>query len=257
MLNYRTVNAVFFPLLTIITISRIYFYEINWVIYPVLTAVYLFLIILGAFKISMNYYLKSFCKGKTDEKIISLTFDDGPEENFTPVILDCLKRNNIKACFFVIGSKVSAFPQLVKRMDQEGHIIGNHTYNHTDFFDFLPPAKMRKEITDTENAIFSAIGKRPLLFRPPFGVTNPLVRWAIRKTYQFSIGWSLRSYDTKIEEKDKILLRVEKVKPGDILLFHDNKKITSEILQDIIDLCLSKGYKFVNLDELIKRNAYV
>jgi peptidoglycan/xylan/chitin deacetylase (PgdA/CDA1 family) len=257
MLNYRTVNAIFFPLLTIITLLRIYFFEISWVVYPVLIAVYLFLIIFGAFNISMNYYLKSFCSAKTDDKIISLTFDDGPDEKFTPVILDCLAKNNIKATFFVIGSRVSAFPQLVKRMDNEGHIIGNHSYNHTDFFDFLPPAKMRAEITDTENIIFSTINKRPKLFRPPFGVTNPLVRWAIRKTNQFSVGWSLRSYDTKILEKDTILLRVEKVKPGDIMLFHDNKKITSEILQDIIDLCLSKGYKFVNLDELIKRKAYV
>lgn len=257
MLNYRTVNAVFFPLLTIITLTRIFVFEIHWIIYPVLISLYLFLVIYGAFNISFNYYLNSVCHADTNEKQICLTFDDGPDEYLTPLILETLKKNNIKACFFVIGKKAILSPHIIRDMDNDGHIIGNHTYNHSDFFDFMPLKKMKNEITGTGDAVFSIIGKRPKFFRPPFGVTNPLVRIGVKKTDQISIGWSLRSYDTKITVGEKILKKFDTLKPGDIILFHDNKKITVEILQQVIDLCNAKGFKFVNLDEMIKTKAYV
>jgi peptidoglycan/xylan/chitin deacetylase (PgdA/CDA1 family) len=257
MLNYRVVNAVFFPLLTITTLLRIFVFDIHWIIYLILITVYLFLNIYGSFNIAFNYYLKSICKADTDKKIISLTFDDGPDGKLTPVILDILKRNDITATFFVIGEKAAAAPEIIKKIDNYGNIIGNHSYHHSDYFDFIPIGKMIKELNDTQNIISNIINKKMTFFRPPFGVTNPLIRKLVRKTGVTSIGWSLRSYDTKIKERSLIIKRIKKVKSGDILLFHDNKEITTEILQDVIDLCRSKGFKFVNLDELIKKNAYV
>ncbi len=242
--------------ITIITLVRIFVIDIHWIIYLPFITVYLFLNIYGSFNIGFGYYLKSKCRLKTSEKIISLTFDDGPDNELTPIVLDILKKNKIKACFFVIGRKAEENPEIIRNIDNEGNIIGNHTYNHSDYFDFIPVRKMIKEIKDTEGVVQNIIKKKPVFFRPPFGVTNPLIKKLVRKTGVVSVGWSLRSFDTRIRECSGIIKRIEEVKPGDILLFHDNKNITAESLQDVIDLCKSKGFKFVNLDELIKINAY-
>ena len=136
----------------------------------------------GSRDIHSDFYLKSICKGNRDKREVALTFDDGPDAQVTPMILDVLKEHNIKATFFIIGSKAEMNPELLKRIDKEGHIIGGHSYSHHFFFDFFSSSKMIREMKKTENMIHSIIGKKICLFRPPYGVTNPPLAKSIQSS---------------------------------------------------------------------------
>ena len=192
------------------------------------------------------------CKGNNQTNSISLTFDDGPNQNITPIILNILKENGIKACFFCIGKNAEQNIELIKRIDSEGHIIGNHTYSHSNNFDLFSSSKMKNEITKTNYTIQNIINKEVKYFRPPYGVTNPNLSKALKKTNLISIGWSLRSLDTTAKgDITNTLKRLEKIKAGNIVLLHDNITEAPEILEKFITIVRAKNLKFMRLDELI------
>jgi len=203
------------------------------------------------FSVKHSLFLKSICRIRTKEKVVFLSFDDGPSEQFTPVILDVLERNNVKALFFCIGRHAEVYPDLVRRISSEGHRIGNHTYSHNWKNAFKPSSIIEAEINRTNNILFDITGSKPELFRPPFGITNPSIAKAIKGSGMQSVGWDIRSFDTISKDPQKLVRRISKrLRPGSIILLHDNREITSRILNELIETIQNKGYKIVSLADV-------
>ncbi len=203
------------------------------------------------FFIKHSLFIKSICRIQTKEKIVFLSFDDGPCDQFTPVILDILKRNNVKALFFCIGQHAKAYPHLVHRISDEGHLIGNHTYSHNWKNAFKPSSIIEAETNHANNILFEITGSKPDLFRPPFGITNPSIAKMLKGSGMHSIGWDIRSFDTISKDSQKLIRRIsEKLRPGSIILLHDNREITSRILNELIQTIQNKGYKIVSLADV-------
>lgn len=227
---------------------------IEWWWLLVLFLLYIHLLVLGAIYIRWNFYLHSLNKGKN--KQIALTFDDGPAAE-TAAILDILKQHSIEAAFFTIGKNAAQHPALLQRWHAEGHIVGNHSYLHGFNFDWLPVGKMVAEIEQTNKLVQAATGSKPLLFRPPYGVTNPNLAKAVKRTGMISIGWSLRSFDTKAKDPEQLLKRLfNKLQHGDIILLHDSMPVTRQILTDFIIGAREKGFTFARVDKLLDIDAY-
>lgn len=137
-------------------------------------------------------------------------------------------------------------------------MIGNHSYWHGATFDLQSTRTIDKELRDTDEAIHQAVGVKPNLFRPPYGVTNPMVASAVRKGGYTTIGWSVRSFDTVIRDGEVLKKRITRsLKGGDVILLHDYSNTTLEILPALLDHIASIGLKIVRVDELLNQKAYV
>lgn len=217
---------------------------------------YLIINIVGSANIRLNYFFHSHCSSNTTKREITITFDDGPHPVITPKLLDILDSNKITVTFFCTGSNVAEFPEITGNIISKGHIIGNHSYGHSKFFDLLSATKMKSEILRTNQIITSITGKIPVLFRPPYGVTNPMLRKAINLTNMISVGWSLRSLDT-VKSSDTVLAKLKtNTNPGDIILFHDTNPHIITIIEDYIIWLQKNDYKIVSLTSLLNINAY-
>lgn len=217
-----------------------------------ITALYVGISGWGSYQIRSQLYLKSFCQNKSAKNKVAITFDDGPDPQQTPEILDVLAQYNTKATFFMVGSKVQATPSLVKKIHQDGHIIGNHTFSHRNRFPLFHPRRIELEIKTTQEVIQEVTGHAPLYFRPPFGITNPLIAKAFKQFHLKTIGWSIRSLDTRIKDKQKVVDKVlKKVKSGDIILLHDTTADISWIVENILKGIEQKNLDAVSVDELL------
>lgn len=223
---------------------------IAWIIGSLILAY----LIYGVFDIRKNIFVNSI--SSTDQGNICLTFDDGPETEMTTKILDVLKMHNIKATFFLIGDYVRRNRDIVTRMHNEGHCIGNHTYFHKRSFPVSSLSSMEEEISRTNNEIYDIIKEKIDIFRPPFGITNPNINKAIKQSNMISIGWDIRSLDTITKDANRLYNRViGKIdKGGSIILFHDRCESTSDILEKVIVYCKQKGLKFKTIREIIHEN---
>lgn len=202
----------------------------------------------GVLFMTFNYFVKS--KNSISKPFVLLTFDDGPNPNTTPIILDTLKEYNVTAFFFVIGSKAENEQQLIKRIIDEGHFVGNHTYSHPPMFALLNGVKVEKEILKL-NEVFTKIGIQSNLFRPPIGYANPIIARVVNKLDLNIIGWNKRSYDTVIRNPKTLVKRLVFIaKPGSILLLHDNLKQTSIALNLFLELSKQKGIIFANKEQI-------
>jgi peptidoglycan/xylan/chitin deacetylase (PgdA/CDA1 family) len=229
---------------------------VSWWWVAALCIAFASILFLGAVFIRWNFFVTSLHNGNRAGKAIALSFDDGPGAH-THSILNTLKDEGVAAAFFSIGKHAAAAPDLVRRWEEEGHVVGNHSYDHSYHFDWKNREAMAKEIQQTNDTISALIGRRPLLFRPPYGVTNPALSQAISLTGMTSIGWSLRSFDTSATSGDKLLHRLlSQVKGGDVILLHDTMGITAGILTAFIHACREKGFTFVRLDHLLGIEAY-
>ncbi|NMS90943.1 polysaccharide deacetylase family protein [Clostridioides difficile] len=198
-------------------------------------------------------------KGNDDEKVIALTFDDGPDEVFTPQVLDILKKNDVKATFFVVGEKVEYNKELLKRQHDEGHEIGNHTFTHINVAK-NSYGKVEKEITDTQNAVKNVIGVEPKIFRPPYRAMSKSVCDIIVSKRMNIILWSnLDPRDWSNPGVGSIINTIlTKVQNGNIILLHDynnkrnDKSQTIQALEVVIPKLKEQGYKFVTISELIE-----
>jgi len=196
--------------------------------------IWLAILFRGSKNICSQFYTEVKCTSDNKSKI-QLTFDDGPHPEITPEILKILKKYNQKAIFFCIGKNIEKYPEIAKQIIAEGHLIGNHSFSHSYFFDFFGTKKVVEELEKTNRLIKNISGKDCQIFRPPYGVTNPNIAKAVKILNLRIIGWSIRSMDT-VKNKKQVLKRLKKAKPGDIVLFHDTKKDTPEILNDFLRL---------------------
>ena len=228
-----------------------------WIIAIFALLVVVFLVWASA-DISGNVYLKAHCKGKTDEKVVALTFDDGPDGEMTSRVLDILKRYEIKATFFLIGEKAQKYPTTVKRIVDEGHIVANHTYTHSGCFPMKSVESVCEELRMCNDTIFNIADKRIKLFRPPFGVTNPIIGRAVRRMGFHTIGWSIRSLDTISRySREHICERViRRLHPGAIILLHDRCADADILLERVIPAIREQGYRFVSLSDLLHIEDY-
>ncbi|MGG1553973.1 polysaccharide deacetylase family protein [Paenibacillus ferrarius] len=190
----------------------------------------------------------------TDEKVIALTFDDGPHPRYTPEILDLLKQYHAKATFFVVGNKIKLYPDVLKREVSEGHEIANHTYSHA----YLSKrTNMKTEIKKAEDVIYNVAGIRCQLFRPPGGFYNEsLVSIVKQEGYKMIMwSWHLDTKDWSTPGVDKIVNKVlNNSRNGDIVLFHDyveGRTQTIEALKRILPELEKRGYRFVTVSELL------
>ena len=178
----------------------------------------------------------------------ALTFDDGPDARYTGALLDGLRARKIKASFFLLGEKIEQNPDLVKRMQEEGHLVGNHTYHHVQL-DKLSDAKAREEILKTNNLIYETTGSYPQYMRPPFGAWKKNLELCVE---MMPVFWTIDTLDWKVQNTEQIIKTVEeKVKDGSIILMHDEYKTTVEAALKVADSLKEKGYELVTVDELI------
>jgi peptidoglycan-N-acetylglucosamine deacetylase len=256
MFNFRSVTLTFFILLFSLNIVSVFYSPVGLVFYILLITLYLFVSVLFSFFIRSGFHMKAMCNVKTDEKKVALTFDDGPHPLVTPRILDIL-HNRAGATFFVTGKNTGCNEALLKRAVAEGHIIGNHSWSHSNWFDFFTPGMMKREFMRTDKALFRILGKKPLLFRPPYGVINPMVRKALKSFNYHIIGFSNRSFDASLKDENKILKRITgKLQPGDIILLHDSVWRTTGVLEKLLNYLDDNGFKVVRLDELLNIQPY-
>ncbi|MDP4098664.1 polysaccharide deacetylase family protein [Paenibacillus sp. P96] len=193
---------------------------------------------------------------------IALTFDDAPDPRFTPYILDALKKNHVKATFFVVGYRAEKYPELVKRMVQEGHTVGNHSFGHPNF-NKISLKQFQRQIVKTDLAIEKRTGYKPLLIRPPYGeISEAQLRWTRQKGYTV-VNWNVDSMDWKGLNKDRILSNViPATGPGSIILMHAGGGTTSDLrgtiaaLPPLIRTLQQKGYTFVTIPQQLDIQAH-
>jgi peptidoglycan-N-acetylglucosamine deacetylase len=255
-LNFKNTNLLFVFSIAV-TFLVDYFLPVPIWIYLFGTGIYLLILLYRSYYVNSNFYLPVACRADNSKNEIALTFDDGPIEPQTSLILDILNKNNVSAAFFCIGSRMKENQSLLKQIDEQGHLIGNHSYSHHFLFDFFSTNKMLKDLKETDEVAQSVIQKKLKLFRPPYGVTTPNLARAILKRKYHPIGWSVRSMDTIIKNETKLIKRTTgNIKSGDIFLFHDIADVTVVTLQAFIDTVQQQGFKVVRLDKLLNVEAY-
>lgn len=192
---------------------------------------------------------------------IALTFDDGPSPIYTPMILDVLKQRGVRATFFLVGRHVEKYPDIARRIVQEGHEIGSHSYSHRDLVPASRPAVLR-EIDRAEQAFIKVVGSKPSLFRPPRGLYSESVRKIVEEKGYQMVLWSISGMDWSGVPAERIARRVvNRIHPGAIILLHDSGALlkseggsrlnTVKAVELIIDRLLEMGFEFVTVSELI------
>lgn len=196
-------------------------------------------------------------------RMVALTFDDGPNGATTEQILDTLKRFNIPATFFLIGTNVLYAPDIARRISREGHAIGNHTFTHPRF-DQISASEMLREITDGAAAITGVTGVKPIWFRPPYGINGFGLEEICSREGYFIAGWSGHASDWNQPSAGEIAERIiTQATPGDILLLHDgwetqqhaNHQNTVDAVPLILERLTREGFKFVTLPELVRHRG--
>ncbi len=255
-MKFRAVNIIFISLIICLLLSC-FITDLSFFYLFIPIFIWLTMTVFGVFDIRLNYFLKALHRGNHhSEKIISLTFDDGPTE-FTPRILAILAKHQAKATFFCIGKQIEKNTDVLQQIHHSGHIIGNHTYNHSTQNGFYSTGKIIEEIVSTNRIIVKMTQVRTKIFRPPFGVTNPHIAKALTKTRHHIIGWSIRSLDTVIEDEKQLLNRITRqLKPGAIILMHDTSDKTANVLEQLFIFLQKEKYKVVPLNELLKIDVY-
>ncbi|MTV49876.1 polysaccharide deacetylase family protein [Heliobacillus mobilis] len=200
-----------------------------------------------------------FYKGNSAKRYVALTFDDGPDNFYTPRILDILRDKGVKATFFIVGKQANTFPEVLRRIALEGHGIGNHTWDHPKLPN-LSTVELVNEIQLTENEIHRITELKTRLFRTPYGSINGTIIKELQNMGYKVIEWSIYSRDLKGKTKNQILDVVKKeVTPGSIILQHCRATIPGQLnaaveaLPEMIDQLRSHGYDFVTVDTIIQK----
>ena len=187
-------------------------------------------------------------EAKKHVKMVALTFDDGPDPKTTPQALDILKKYGAKATFFMVGQNIAGNEAIVKRVHNEGHQIGIHTWDHP-VLTKLPLETAQKEILDTQTAINNVIGIKPTITRPPYGAINATIQNSVDQSF---IMWNVDSLDWKTRNTKAIMQEIAKTQPGSIILMHDIHQTSIDALPSVLEYLKSNGYTLVTVDELLE-----
>jgi peptidoglycan/xylan/chitin deacetylase (PgdA/CDA1 family) len=264
MMNFKRFTVLFFAVLLCLNLAAIFggasfagLADHRTCIYLAWIGFYFFTAILLAFFPCSRFHYPVICRAKTGKKEVALTFDDGPDPVSTPRIAAILAKQGVTASFFICGKNTGGREMLLKSLADAGNLLGNHGWSHSPYFDFFPPRKIRMEIEATREAIRAATGRSPLLFRPPYGVVNPMVAGALKHFPGSVIAWNIRSFDTVIRDDAKIHRRIlRKLKPGSVILLHDHSRFVQEELENLVVEIKKQGYSIVPLDQLLQIAAY-
>lgn len=217
---------------------------------------------ISGFRIAKSPKYKDFVfyRGDKTKKEVALTFDDGPDPVWTPKVLDVLRKHKIKATFFLIGKKAEKYPDIVKQIHQQGHVIGTHTYSHLNIT-YCKKPKAIFEIEKTHNIIKKITGEDPYLFRPPYGAYQKRF-YNYLKQYNYKIIlWTISAEDWNGDSTEKIEARIlSGIRPGAILLFHDsggNRQPTIDALNIIIEKIKNLGYNFITVEEMFFKDNII
>ncbi|MFL0195416.1 polysaccharide deacetylase family protein [Clostridium sp. WILCCON 0269] len=220
----------------------------------------IFSLIVG-YTIAPSLYYRSFSnkiikKAPTKGNVIALTFDDGPNPEYTPKLLDVLKKNDIKCTFFVLAENAQKYPDIIKRIESEGHYIGLHSLKHMNAI-FSSPYQTRKNFSEALN-IMDHLGIKIKFFRPPWGIFNPLTYYYANANNLKIILWSIHAMDwSRWVTEDYIKKKlINNIKSGDIILLHDGRGSknsptkTIRALQTVLPVLKRKGYRFILVKDL-------
>ena len=202
----------------------------------------------GGLIFTESSHVKSDTKQNTEKMKVALTFDDGPDPEYTEKLLDGLKERNVKATFFLLGKQVKLYPKIVKKIEEEGHLIGTHSYEHVNLAT-LSETDAANQIKQTNQIIHDITGKYPEYLRPPFG-NEPRSEKGMRD--MVVVLWDVDPLDWCCGSSADIVNKViKKVEENDIILMHDASQSSVNAALKIVDELTKKGYEFVTVDELI------
>jgi peptidoglycan/xylan/chitin deacetylase (PgdA/CDA1 family) len=255
-MTFKSTRTSFIIAISLITLLHTFLgIGLVWLLLP--STIFLSLILYGSANIQANFFAPALCYANSVEKQIALSFDDGPNQEYTPQVLSTLAQYDALATFFVIGKNIPGNESILKQIDTAGHGIGNHSYSHSFFVDFKSVQGFKHELQQTEDSVFKVIGKRMTLFRPPYGVTTPHLVQAAKALDYTIVGWNIRPFDTTANSAQAIAQRVQsQIKPGAIILFHDTSVKTIQALKQTLDFAKDNGYKVISIEQLLKINAY-
>ena len=256
MITHKNISVFFIFLLLVLFLLNLYT-AIHFLWFLGIILVWIGINAFGSARISSNYHVKAFCNNPSEtEKKIALTFDDGPSE-FTLEVLELLKKYDAKATFFCIGKNIEKHPEILQKVIDEGHLVGNHSYSHSKFFDFYTEPTIRKELQKTDQLLEKFTSKKINFFRPPYGVTTPSIGRALKITGHKVIGWNIRSLDGGTKNQDLILSRIKKrVSPGGIVLLHDTGSHSVSVLEQFLQFLQQNQYEVVSVEELLNLKSY-
>ncbi|WP_067935677.1 polysaccharide deacetylase family protein [Alicyclobacillus kakegawensis] len=191
-------------------------------------------------------------------RVLALTFDDGPDGEYTPFIMDTLNHYRIPATFFCMGQQIEKYPDVLRRMASTGHTVGNHSWSHPDLAK-LSTDDVRSELLDTDAVIRECLGVSPRFVRPPYGSTNEALDSYIRSLGFEVVLWDIDSRDwTGIPGPEIARHVVPQLQPGAIILQHCSGRVqgTTEALPYIIEIALGMGYTFTSLEHITGSSPY-
>ncbi|WP_299455741.1 polysaccharide deacetylase family protein [uncultured Microscilla sp.] len=209
-------------------------------------------------KLAMRYPGLVFFNGDTARKEVALTFDDGPDGQVTLQVLEVLAKYKVKGSFFFVGNYVQKYPQIARQVYKQGHLILNHSHTHQSYIN-KSKQWIKQDLLAAENAIAQAIGKRPAMFRPPYGDIDSVMIEEVHANKYKNIIWSYDTLDWTGIVKDSIAQGVKSgIRAGEIILMHSRQGTmpTAQALPDIIMYLQDVGYTIVSLDKMLNLKAY-
>lgn len=182
-------------------------------------------------------------------KKVALTFDDGPDSEYTPILLDGLRERNVKATFFVLGKQAEKYPELIRRMEAEGHLIGNHTYSHLQL-NKTNQKQFKEELEKTDEILEKITGKQVQYVRPPYGSWDKAIETELN---MFPVLWDIDPLDW-CKKNTECMVRniINEIEENDIILMHDQYPSSVEASLQLVDTLKKQGYEFVTVEELFE-----
>jgi peptidoglycan/xylan/chitin deacetylase (PgdA/CDA1 family) len=179
---------------------------------------------------------------------VALTFDDGPDPELTPRILELLDRHHAKASFFCVGQKATAHPAIVREIVRRGHSVENHSYRHSPAFACFGIARMSREIDLAQQVVSGIAGRAPSFFRAPAGFRSPMLDFVLARRGLQYVSWTRRGFDSARSDRGRVLERLTRgLAAGDVLLLHDSSPVVLEVLPALLDALAARGLKSVAL----------
>ena len=247
------IRNIFIVLLLSLLIAD-YFVAVHWAFYILLVVPFLIFVVVASSVMKFNFFVPAFTEPHDPGRKVAITFDDGPAPG-TNAVLDILKKYQAKASFFCIGKNLEKHPEILARIVAEGHSVGNHSWSHSNVFSLFGKKKIINEIEQTNQLIKVTTDLACNLFRPPYGVVNPPIARAVRQTGMKVIGWNLRSFDTSTLDPEKVIRRIKKrMRPGSVILLHDDRKNTAIILEAVLEFAKEQNYECVDVNTIFADN---